>query len=240
MSAPEIIQPNNQADSPSTLPPSPIERLRNQGVPNPLNWHPNGTLANPRWERYAQLLVMYRSEGLRATVEGEEPPALGPMRLRAYREAGFGKRGGVRGTSDVHNARRLANDPDIKHRVGQIMLQEAEAIGLSAGAVLLEIARLAHANVYELLSIDEKDGKARPVFDHTRPISKDLAAAVAELGFDSKGRPKIRMHDKAAALRDLAKIFGLYSDSSDVAVQVNNIGLGDRLDAAMRRIGQAA
>ena len=79
-----------------------------------------------------------------------------------------------------------------------------------------------------------------PIFDPSRPITRELSAAVQEVGFDSKGRPKIKLHDKAGVLRDLAKILELFRDGGDTNVQVNNIGLGDRLDSAIRRIGTAA
>ena len=192
-------------------------------------------LPSPRDERFSQLIVHYRSHLL---LKPDEEVGLGEIRLRAYREAGFGKASGARGTSDIHNARRLANRPDIRVRVSGIMFQEAEHIGASAGAIIHEMCKLGFANIAEVLKTDEH-GNLRPMLDTDRTISKNFAAAIAEVGFDSKGRPKVKMHDKAGILRDLAKIFELFRDGGDTNVQVNNIGLGDRLDSAIRRLTTA-
>jgi hypothetical protein len=193
-----------------------------------------GTVARQRRERFCQLLVQYRSEGLASS----ENIVAKDIRLRAYREAGLGKGGGAAGTSDEHNARRLANQPDVKARCAEIMLQEAEHIGASAGAIILEMCKLAYANMGDVLKVGD-DGKLVPILDWDRPITRDFAAAISEVGFDTKGRPKIKLHDKAGVLRDLAKIFELFKDGGDTNVQVNNIGLGERLDAAVRRLSAA-
>jgi len=210
------------------------EKLNPTGIK--VEFSVKGTVAKQRRERFCQLLVQYRSEGLSEANGGKIVAK--DIRTRAYRDAGLGRGGGARGSSDEHNARRLSNEPDVKARCAQIMLQEAEQIGLSAGAVLLEMARLAHANLHDLFKRDEH-GNVVPIFDPSRPITRELSAAVQEVGFDSKGRPKIKLHDKAGVLRDLAKILELFRDGGDTNVQVNNIGLGDRLDSAIRRIGTA-
>jgi hypothetical protein len=174
-----------------------------------LNFGVRGPLANARRERFAQAL------------------ALRTPRLEAMKSAGFPK-------PSEPNARRLANEPGVKARVNELMLQEAEQVGAQAGAILLEMCRLAFANIYPLLKRDEV-GNVLPVLDPGRPIPPELALAVQELGYDSKGRPKIKLHDKAAVLRDLAKIYELFSDSNtNIAV---NVGLGDDLDKAFSRAG---
>lgn len=167
-----------------------------------------GQLANQRRERFAQAI------------------ARRVPRLEAMAEAGFAK-------PTEPNARRLANEPAVKARVAEIMLQEAEQVGAHAGAILLEMCRIGYANLHDLMKRDEH-GNVLPQFDPNRPITRELAAAIQEMGFDSKGRPKIKVHDKPAALRDLAKIFELFSDAGDMNVQVN-VGLGDRLDRALAR-----
>ena len=130
------------------------------------------------------------------------------------------------------NARRLANEPGVKERVKELMLSEAENVGAHAAAILLEMARIAFASPFALLKRDD-EGRALPILDPTQPIPPELAAAVSELGFDAKGRPRVKFHDKAAVLRDLAKIHEMFSDNNtNVAV---NIGLGDELDQAFAR-----
>lgn len=171
-----------------------------------------GALANIRRERFAQAL------------------AVRVPRLQAMHDAGYQR-------PSEPNARRLSNEPGVKARVAEIMLQEAEHIGAHAAAVILEMCRLGYANIHDLMILGD-DGAARLGLDVNRPITRELAAAIQEISYDSNGNPKVKLHDKAAVLRDLAKIFELYSDGGDTSVQVN-VGLGSRLDRAIKRVETA-
>ncbi len=88
-----------------------------------------GAIANARRERFAQCLALRMS------------------RLDAMCEAGYLK-------PSEANARRLANEPAVKERVAELMMQEAEHVGAHAGAILLEMSRLGFANVMDYMRVD--------------------------------------------------------------------------------------
>lgn len=163
-----------------------------------------GVLRNPKHENFAQEV------------------ATGKTALEAYKLAGFKK-------PLDSNARRLRNTGPIRERVKELSLVAAELAGVHLGAIQAEMARIAYANPADMMRMDGE--KLYPVFDSTRPITRELAAAISELGFDSKGRPKVKMHDKRAALSDLGKMVGGIVDP--VADSIS--GLGDRLDRALAR-----
>lgn len=170
-----------------------------------------GALRNPRYEIFAQEI------------------ATGCPVSKAYELAGFKGRP----HNLESNGRRLRNNPKIRERVKELSLAAAELAGVHLGAIQLELARIGYANAYDVMRRNDKD-EVVPVFDPTRPVSRELAAAVAELGFDSKGRPKIKFHDKRAALSDLGKMVGGIPDPLADSIT----GLGDRLDRAISRANQ--
>lgn len=155
-----------------------------------------------------------------------------PLRVAKYervawmRAAGLGAVAAVKATGKFPeisepNARRLCQRTDIRQRVEEIMLDGARQAGATAGGVLQELARIGFANMHDLMKIGD-DGQARPILDPTRPITRDMAAAVQELSYDSKGRPRVKMHGKESALARIGEYVGiLKSHGTDVNLTVN-------------------
>lgn len=147
-------------------------------------------------------------------------------RVAWMRAAGLGAVAAVKATGKFPtisepNARRLCQRTDIRQRVEEIMLDGARQAGATAGGVLQELARIGFANMHDLMKIGE-DGQAHPVLDPSRPISRDMAAAVQELSYDSKGRPRVKMHAKESALTKIGEYVGiLKNQSTDVSLTVN-------------------
>lgn len=168
-------------------------------------------LANPRHERFARALA----RGVSAT--------------EAYVEAGFKPNSG--------NATTLKSDQRISKRV-QALLDEAEFVekqalkitieklAITKERVIRELAAIGFADIRKVLSwrgesVTEKDnpdgGEVLVIkeivtntvrLNSSDEIDDDTAAAIAEVKQTATGL-SIKMHNKHAALQDLAKHFGL-------------------------------
>lgn len=156
--------------------------------------------------------------------------ATGKTALEAYRLAGFAK-------PRAENARRLRNKDPIKARVRELSLDAAELAGVHLGAIQLELARIGFANMLDYVRIGP-DGL--PVID-LGSLTREQAAAIAEMTVDTipggKDEPettrvRFKLHDKRAALGDLAKMVGGVADPVADAVT----DLGERLDRAISRV----
>lgn len=117
-------------------------------------------------------------------------------------------------------ARQIANN-NLKHEGIRAAIAKAQAprlarLDMDAEAVLVELARIARANVLDYMRIGE-DGA--PVVDFAR-LDRESAAALSEVtveefargsGKDRRDmrRTRFRLHDKLAALDKLARHFGL-------------------------------
>ena len=178
-------------------------------------------LRNPKHEIFAQEL------------------ATGKHVFDAYKHAGFKR-------PRDSNARRLRNTPEIRERVKEIALVFAEEAGVHSGAVQLELARLAFANMRDYVVIG-KDGL--PYVDLSE-LTREQAAAISEFSVDTiegkereadgKSKPtvtrvKFKLHDKRGALSDLAKILGVVKEPVADALT----GMGEKLDRALQRSSAA-
>lgn len=127
-------------------------------------------------------------------------------------------------------ASRLIRRPEVAARIAALQAAAAEGAVLSARQVLEELSRIAAASVTDYLAAGE-GGTLAP--DLAR-LTREQAAAIAELTVDDRGeagrRTRIRLHDKRAALHDLARHHGLLRDRVEVtgaeggAVRVEEVG----------------
>jgi len=160
---------------------------------------------------------------------------------KAYEEAGFKRARG--------NADRKARQPNIAARIEYLQMEAAKLAGVALGRVLMEMARVAYANMDDFVSIDNS---GYPHLDLTgiKSLSEEdrrsRMAAVKSVSYTEHG-PKFELHDKCGALRDLKKHLGgdaptkiahttpdgteSWNPSSDVAD-----GIARKLDAIADRI----
>jgi Terminase small subunit. len=120
-------------------------------------------------------------------------------------------------------ARRLSENEDVRARVHELLDSAAERAGISRERVLKELARIAFADIRSLVEWrDEGTGLTKDAKTKVLPagvrircsgdISDDIAAAISEVVPTSNG-PRIKLHDKRAALIDLGKHLGLFDSS---------------------------
>lgn len=162
-------------------------------------------LKNARHEKFAQEL------------------AKGKTADEAYQKAGFKPNRG--------NAARLKANESILKRVeeitGKINERVMDKLAITKERVAAELAKIAFLDIREAVRwgkspIDTEAESADPNGLGIYPvelvpsemISDDAAAAVSEVSLTQTG-VKIKMHDKRAALMDLAKLMGFVVDKHD-------------------------
>jgi len=129
---------------------------------------------------------------------------------QAARRAGYRPKRAQKTGSD------LLRRSGIRAAIAEAQAQRLAKLDMDAEAVLTELARIARASVLDYMRIGE-DGE--PIIDLSR-LNQDNAAAIANVTVDrfksARGadksqirRVKISFHNKVAALRELARHFGL-------------------------------
>jgi phage terminase small subunit len=116
--------------------------------------------------------------------------------------------------------------PNIVEALRRLNVQRYERLGQDADRTRLEIARLANASMGKICSWERGKLKLADSAD----LSPEDLAAIAEVGYDSKGRLKVKLFDKCRALEMQAKANRLYADddgtpppptqSTDVTVNI--------------------
>lgn len=160
-------------------------------------------LRNWNHERFAALLAEKLVDG--ALVDA--------AREAAYREVGF--------AASRTNARRLANRPEIRERVNELTTRAAELAEIDRAYVLVAFKRIADANLVDVLKGAARRGGEDILSDpagfvrYLDTLPRALTDAIASLEFTEKSRtPKLKLHDKIAALTNIARAIDLFREGS--------------------------
>lgn len=124
--------------------------------------------------------------------------------------------------ADATGWRNMRN-PKIRAAIAEAQAQRLAKLEMDAEAVLIELAKVARANVLDYMRVGD-DGE--PVFD-LRRLNQNNAAAIATITVDrfksARGddksqvrRMRISFHNKIAALQTLAKHFDLARKGGEV------------------------
>jgi phage terminase small subunit len=130
-------------------------------------------------------------------------------------------------------ADELLKIPEVRKYLDQQQAKLAEKHGVTVDKIVGELSRIAfsdirnsvawRSNVTEM-GQDEETGE--PILNITNQIElidsdkidDATAAAISEIGRDSRGGLKIKFHDKRAALVDLGKHLGMFREKIDLTV----------------------
>lgn len=163
-----------------------------------------GPLKNTRHERFAQEL------------------AKGSSADDAYVAAGFKENRG--------NAARLKANESIQARVAELQAKGAERAEISVARVLAELARIGFSDIRKAVRwrshvlssrTDEETGEVEDFFTtnvdlvDSEEIDDDTAAAIAEISQTDKGGLKVKFYDKRAALVDIGKHLGMFTEKHE-------------------------
>ena len=149
-----------------------------------------GALQNVKHELFAQAL------------------SRGEAQAKAYALAGY--------IENASNACQLAQRQEIQARVIEINIVRAARADVTADRVLAELARIAFADISQLVTI--RDGRA--VFTETAQLTPDQRAAIAEIS-ETRDGVKVKLHDKVQALEKLGKHLGLFKENINLDIDVS-------------------
>jgi hypothetical protein len=146
-------------------------------------------------------------------------------------------------TQNAGNGRKILNDPRAQKMLRAAVKRADEMAGVHLAWTLANLKKIAEANVIDVIKIDPTDGSFRVDLSKLTP---EQAYAIAEVGFDSDGRPKLKFHDKTVANKALldylkpekpqaARVTRIDSPAGSVEIIE---GLGERLNAARARRAQ--
>lgn len=112
----------------------------------------------------------------------------------------------------------LLRKPHVKAYIEEIQKRLARSMNITQERVLMELAKIAFANLGEML---DDDGKLKPF----KELTKDQTAALTELHIDetaaageapARARRKIKLSDKQQALITLARHLGMFKDGMNL------------------------
>lgn len=172
----------------------------------------------------------------------------------AYRRAGY------EGSDNVCavEAGKLLRNPKIAALVQEAMEKRAERTEITADRVLQELAKIGFSDIRKAVrwysqsnvaAIDSDadmealidEGSLRvQVQNQVELISSDeiddqTAAAISEIGQSSTGALKVKLYDKRAALVDMGRHLGLFTDRVDVTSNGETVPTLDHFYADLRK-----
>lgn len=120
----------------------------------------------------------------------------------AYRAAGY--------VPDRANAGRLANRPEVKARVAQLMSEAAEFANVRRERIVVELDRIGRANVLDFYDFErDENGRLDAKLKDLSKLPRELTAAIQSIEHDGKtGKVRLKLHDRCAANTTLLKFLG--------------------------------
>ena len=145
--------------------------------------------------------------------------AKGASASDAYERAGYTRHDG--------NAHRLSVNEKVTARVDEILSKSAERTGVTVDRIVSELAKIGFADIRKVMRWGEsvalpigENGEVFVSHDVALVSSDDLddatAAAVSEVRKTKEGL-SIKMHDKRAALVDLGKHLGMFTEKREIS-----------------------
>ena len=115
------------------------------------------------------------------------------------------KRAGYTGSDEslAVTGSRMLRKANVKHILDQAEARRADRLDIQADRVMIELARIAFADITDVIQIKDGDVTVRD----TEELTEGQRAAIASIEKTKDGL-KVRMHAKAQALESLAKHFG--------------------------------
>lgn len=95
------------------------------------------------------------------------------------------------------NADRYARQPRVHARLAHLWAASAKQVELMGGRHLLSMDRIASANIFDFWDIDQDTGSLGKLNLNKAPYV--MGSVIQEIAYDTKGRPKLRLHDAVAA-----------------------------------------
>lgn len=121
--------------------------------------------------------------------------------------------------------------PQVQARIAELLEPHRREFEVTRERTLLELARIAYADIRELY---DENGQLRPIHELEDHVAATIASVEEERRTEGRGEDavdirtkKVKTHDKMKALEMLSKHLQLYSDAANVVVQNNTVNVGD-------------
>ena len=102
-------------------------------------------------------------------------------------------------------------DPQVMQVIADAFARRAERTNISVDRVVTELARVAFANIKDIV---EWDNGCVTLLD-SAAIDDAAAAAIAEVVQSEKGKAKVRLHSKMEALNALGRHLGMFIERTE-------------------------
>jgi len=161
----------------------------------------------------------------------------------AYRRAGYVAKGNA---AEV-NAARLLRNAQVQAAVAEAREKQSARVNLKADDVVRELMKIGFSDIRKAIKWNSNVAVAAPdereieeIFESgdirhavtnqvelvdSDVIDDDTAAAISEISQTDKGGLKVKFYDKRAALVDLGRHLGLFTDRVDVTSNGKPLGL---------------
>ncbi len=106
---------------------------------------------------------------------------------------------------------RLLTNADVVAAIARKQAKIADKLEMTAERVLTELALLGFSNMQDFASTG---AAGRPAIDCSK-LERDQWAAVSQIKIDEDGAVTLKLYDKRAALVDLGKHLGLFTEKHD-------------------------
>lgn len=107
---------------------------------------------------------------------------------------------------------QLLQKTSVQSAIEACQRERSARTGVTADRVVQEIARVAFASLSDVMTWGPSGAQVRP----NNEITPEAAAAIAEIT-ETRDGFKVKLHNKVAALEQLAKHVGLYHDRAPTA-----------------------
>ena len=147
--------------------------------------------------------------------------------IKSLNAAGAARAAGYAPSSANTEGSRLLANADVQHAISEARAQLAEREQVTPERIVSELASIAFSDLGDYFRLD---GKNASIDFSNLPIgaTKALESITVDEYVEGRGdnaqnvrRIRVRLHDKRAALVDLAKTLGMFSDGVNVQVNVN-------------------
>jgi len=105
---------------------------------------------------------------------------------------------------------RLLNNVEIAEEIKR----RVDEMAMSADEVLIRLSEHARASIADF--VEFKPGINEPYLNMKQAAEQGKLGAVKKFKYDSNGHPEIELHDAQAALVQLGRVHGLFTDKQEV------------------------
>lgn len=129
-------------------------------------------------------------------------------------------------------AHLLRINDNVAAAISVAIAERSKRTGITADRVLMEVARVAFANITDVVNLDEAAVKRGSHADDTAAIQSIKVKHIITKEGENVLEREVKLHDKIKSLDLLARHLGLYNDKMQIngGLQITFAGEGELMD----------